>query len=243
MTRIPILMYHNLAKPPKGKRLTSLYTPPDQFARQMYLLSKLGYRGLSLRQLEPYLKEEKTERVFGITFDDGYVDNLNALPVLNRYGFTATCYIVSGHIGKKNDWTKNQNIQECPLMNIQEIQNWLDAGMSIGSHSQSHAHLCTLNDSELKREIFESKACLEDTFKIPVEDFCFPYGEFNTKVLEHVQAAGYKTAVTTQRSRAHRSHDFLTLPRVHMTKRTHLPLLMLKILTSYEDRKYKGLRT
>ena len=37
-----------------------------------------------------------------ITFDDGYKDLIiNALPLLKKYNFKATCFIVSDLIGKK----------------------------------------------------------------------------------------------------------------------------------------------
>lgn len=241
MNTIPILMYHNIAKPPRGKRLSSLYTHPKLFARQMFLLSKLGFQGLSLKELAPYLKGEKSGKVFGITFDDGYLDNhTNALPVLQKLKFTATCYLVSGFLGKTNEWTRNQNVQECELMKVQDVESWLKAGMSIGSHSHTHAHLCKISSEQLEHEISHSKKILQEQFGIPINDFCFPYGEFNSETVEVLKRAGYYTAITTQRARSTKSDSLLMLPRVHMTKRTSLALLLLKIFTPYEDRRKKG---
>lgn len=233
-------MYHNIAPPPRGKRLSSLYTHPRAFQRQMSMLAKLGYEGLSLNKLYPYLKGERSGKVFGISFDDGYLDNYtNALPVLKRYNFSASCYIVSGAIGKTNAWTRNQNVQECDLMNVSQIQAWLEAGMSIGSHSHSHAHLCTLSPELLNQEIQQSKEVLEKLFQIPIEDFCFPYGEYNTQTLDALAQFGFRTGLSTQRGRASEKSAMLALPRVHMTKRTSLPLVLLKMFTAYEDNRTK----
>ncbi|MDB5966282.1 MAG: polysaccharide deacetylase, partial [Polaromonas sp.] len=45
---IPVLVYHQIEEaPPKGSPFRSLYVAPGAFARQMRLLSLLGYRGLS----------------------------------------------------------------------------------------------------------------------------------------------------------------------------------------------------
>lgn len=240
MNKIPILMYHNIAVPPTGKRLSSLYTHPKLFDKQMKLLFKFGFKGLSLKELRPYLEGKQTGKVFGITFDDGYLDNyLNALPVLKKYNFSGTCYLVSGFLGKKNDWTRNQNIQECDLMNFSQIKEWLDAGMSIGSHSHTHAHLCKIPREQLSYEVSHSKKTLEKLFQIPIEDFCFPYGEFNSLAIEELKNANYLTATTTQRGRASQYNPLLQLPRVHMTKRTNLLLLAMKFFTPYEDRRYK----
>lgn len=240
MRPIPILMYHNIAKAPRGKRLSSLYTHPRLFFRQMFLLKTLGYKGLSLRELEPYLKGEKSGKVFGISFYDGYLDNYeNALPVLKRFGFTSTCYLVSGFIGKTNEWTRNQRIEECKLMNEFQVQSWLKEGQSIGSHSHSHAHLCKVSSEIAKKEIFNSKTELESFFNLPILDFCFPYGEYSESTVEYLKEAGYRTALTTERGRALPTHSLLKLPRVHMTKRTHAVLLLLKLFTSYEERAQK----
>ena len=54
----------------------------------MQLLKWMGYTGLSMRNLEPYLCGERQGKVVGITFDDGYQNNLQyALPTLKKMGF------------------------------------------------------------------------------------------------------------------------------------------------------------
>ncbi|NCW54462.1 MAG: hypothetical protein EBV97_11815, partial [Rhodobacteraceae bacterium] len=70
------------AAPPKGTPLRGLVVSPGTFSRHMSLMQFLGYKGLSMGALMPYLKGERTGKVFGITFDDGYENNFhNALPV------------------------------------------------------------------------------------------------------------------------------------------------------------------
>jgi peptidoglycan/xylan/chitin deacetylase (PgdA/CDA1 family) len=80
---IPILVYHQIAgAPPKGSPFRGLYVAPAAFARQMAWLKLLGYKGLSMGALQPYLRGELSGKVVGITFDDGYRNNLtHALPV------------------------------------------------------------------------------------------------------------------------------------------------------------------
>ena len=74
---IPILVYHQIAEAPKkGAPFRGLYVSPTAFARQMALLKLLGYQGLSMTDLQPYLRGEKSGKVVGITFDDGYLNNL-----------------------------------------------------------------------------------------------------------------------------------------------------------------------
>ena len=124
-------MYHNIAVAPKGVRLRGLYVSPRRFARQMALLHWLGYRGLSMSAALPYLRGEREGKVAVITLDDGYRDNLEcALPVLLHYGYTATCYVVSAAIGTDNHWDAQQLGTHKPLMDLNELCRWRDAGMN-----------------------------------------------------------------------------------------------------------------
>ncbi|MFZ5568622.1 MAG: polysaccharide deacetylase family protein [Pseudomonadota bacterium] len=235
---IPILMYHQIdVPPPRGTPLRGLVVSPSSFARQMWLLRLLGYRGLSMRDLEPYLSGEKRGRVVGITFDDGYQNNLhNALPVLQRHGFTATIYAVSSMIGGTNSWDRGL-VTEKPLMSQGDWQAWLSAGMDVGSHTRTHADLGKLDEAKALDQIQNSRSELEQTLGCEVRHFCYPYGHYRTEHARMAEQAGYRTATTTRRGRVHPGDDPMLLRRVLMAQATHLPQLTLKLLTSYEDRR------
>ena len=120
-------MYHNLSlsKGDKGVEI-------DEFENQIKFLNKLGYKSFNLRDLT---KLEKKNLV--ITFDDGY-ENVHkyALPILKKYNFKATSFIVSNKIDKFNDWDKaNPNSSYMKLANFDQISEWIDNGFEIGSHS------------------------------------------------------------------------------------------------------------
>ena len=142
---IPILTYHQIAQAPaRGAPMRSLYVSPSAFALQMQTLSLLGYQGLSMTALMPYLQGEKTGMVVGITFDDGYVNNLeNAATVLKKFNFSSTCYVVSALLGKTNVWDNALGIAPAPLMDIDQLQQWIASGQEIGSHTQHHVDLTT----------------------------------------------------------------------------------------------------
>lgn len=235
----PILMYHQIdAPPPSGTPLRGLVVSPGAFSRQMYLLRAMGYRGLSLTDLQPYLRGELTGRVVGISFDDGYLNNhTHALPVLRSLGFSATCYAVSALPGAYNDWDANIGVPRKPLMDVAHWRDWLDAGMDIGAHTRHHADLTVLDDAEAKAEISGARLELEDRFATPVKNFCYPYGRYTQRDRDLVEAAGYITATTTHRSRAKAGNDLLLLPRVIVAQATRPWQFLLKVLTAYEDRR------
>lgn len=238
---IPILVYHQIAAaPPKGSPFRSLYVAPEAFSRQMAWLERLGYQGLSMTALQPYLLGQKNGKVVGITFDDGYLNNLsNALPSLTKYNFSSTCYAVSGLLGKTNLWDEETGIAQTPLMNEAELLQWVLAGQEIGSHTQQHVDLTICDKNTCEIQITLGKSELESTVNNLVMHFCYPYGRYQPEHVNMLHERGFVTATTTQRSRCHSQTDMLQLPRVPVLRSTTLPVFWLKIATAYEDRRKK----
>jgi peptidoglycan/xylan/chitin deacetylase (PgdA/CDA1 family) len=247
---IPILTYHQIDRiPPKvdanGVRaqFRSLIVSPASFARQMWLLNLLDYRGVGMGELMPYLRGEKTAqtdgKVVGITFDDGYQNNLvHALPTLQKYGFSSTCYAVSGLAGQSNVWDAqapqngassgaSSGVQSKPLMTAQEMRQWIAGGQEIGSHTRHHVKLKAVDDATANIEIEQSKRELEAITGKPCEHFCYPYGQFDARHVAMAQAAGYVSATTTQHGLAEVNPLLLKqsafeLPRIGVLKSTNL---------------------
>jgi peptidoglycan/xylan/chitin deacetylase (PgdA/CDA1 family) len=236
---IPILTYHQVATaPPKGAAYRSLYVAPSDFLRQMALLKWLGYRGLSMTALQPYLLGERVGKVVGITFDDGYLNNLtHALPVLRRFNFSSTCYAVSQRLGATNIWDEPVGILQTNLMTGVELRQWVAGGQEIGAHTRHHVHLTALDSPHAQTEITLCKTELEDACGQSVNHFCYPYGEYAPAHKDMVFAAGYQTATTTQRSRCGPGEDLMALPRVPIVRSTTMLAFVTKILTTYEDRR------
>ncbi len=239
MVAIPILMYHQVdTVPPSGTPLRGLTVSPAAFARQMRLLKWLGYRGLSLTALLPYLNGERQGKVVGITFDDGYLNNhTHALPALRAVGFSATCYAVSARPGGINDWDTGIGVAQKPLMDVPHWREWLSAGMEIGAHTRHHADLTTLSDDEAHDEIAGAKRELEERYGVEIAHFCYPYGRYSVRDKALVAAAGYTTATTTHRGRAHSGDDPLLLPRAMVANGTWPWHLWQKVATAYEDKR------
>lgn len=234
---IPILTYHQVETPPtRGVPWRSLVVSPGAFARQMALLRRLGYRGLSMTALEPYLRGEKSGKVVGITLDDGYVNNLqHALPALRQHGFSATCYVVSGQVGGSNVWDREAGVPPSRLMDVAQLKTWIAGGQEIGAHTRNHVRLPTVAPQIAGEEIAGCKADLQQRLGVEVRHFCYPYGDYLPEHAEMARIAGYATATTTMRSRAAPADSPFALPRVPVLRSTSLPVLWLKIDTPYED--------
>ncbi|VVE43797.1 polysaccharide deacetylase family protein [Pandoraea anhela] len=230
----PILMYHQIrAVPTHDDPLRGLCVAPDTFAAQMSWLKRLGYQGLSMRELQAYLRAPGRARVFGITFDDGFVSVFdNAMPVLDSLGFTATCYFVAGRLGGCNDWDAHLCRRPEPLMCRDKLLTWMRCGHEVGAHTLNHVSLPDIPPEDAVDEIIGAKHRLETTCGTNIEAFCYPYGNVTRSVRDIVERAGYRNATTTQRGRAGAHDDPFLLPRLAVAPDVGAARLLFKCLVS-----------
>ncbi len=194
----PVLTYHHVGPRQRGARLKGLYVSPELFARQM---TELRTAGFSTPGFELLLSGSNpgnpAARVF-LTFDDGFCDVFeHALPVLQQQRYRSMLFLTSELLGKTNQWQQRAGDVTEPLMDAAQVRDWLSAGQEIGSHTRTHPRLTQLSAAAAREEISASKKALEDSFGVPIEHFCYPYGEWNESVRDLVRAAGYKSACTT----------------------------------------------
>ena len=234
---IPILSYHQTdALPAPGLPWRTLVTPPALFGRQMRALARRGWRGLSLRDLGPYLRGERRGKVFGLTFDDGFRSNLvHALPVVAEHGFTATVLVVSQAIGGGNHWDVSGGAPVKPMMTRPELLAWQGAGMEVGAHTQHHVDLTACDAQTAAAEISGCKRTLEALMDLEVLSFAFPYGRYRQEHLEMLRGAGYRYGVTCESRRAGNGSDPLCLPRITPWSDAPMPWFLAKVTTGVED--------
>jgi peptidoglycan/xylan/chitin deacetylase (PgdA/CDA1 family) len=239
---IPILMYHQVGIPaPRGTPYRGLTVHPRDFARQMTWMSRLGYRGLSMRDLMPYLRGDASGKVFGITFDDGYRNVFDhALPVLNHLGFTSTNYFVVNQFDGGNEWDYPKGVPHSPLMSVDETRKWAATGQEVGSHTLDHVHLSQVSAEIASQQISQSRQALEDLLNVEVGAFCYPYGSETPDIREMVRKAGYCNATTTVRGLVRPEDDLFGLPRVTVARSTNILRFLQKCLTRLEDRRRSG---
>jgi len=235
--RLAILAYHQTrSKPPVGTPVRHLTLPPWRFALQLKTLRALGWRGVSMREFLPYHRGEKTGKVFGITFDDGYLNNFeHALPVLRDLGFTATLFMVSNQIAGSNVWDRKLGVPDSALMDFQHLRAWLAAGMEVGAHSRNHVDLSTCDDATARDEIVGSKRDLERACGVEVTSFCYPYGGHRAEHAEMVRQAGYTSATTIESARTSQCDDMMRLPRITVYLGGSLVRVTAQVTTDFED--------
>lgn len=183
---LTILGYHHVSHKERELESDKLYISPDSFVNQLKILNEKNYKTKQLSELI-LLNEDIDNNLYAtLTFDDGYKDfYLNAYPSILKYNFKATLFVIVDKIGQP---------EYCDLNMLREMQKF---GIEIGSHTMSHPTLTKLEKKELIYEISHSKEVLEDLLNKEIKSFCYPYGKYNSEIVEIVESSGYEVAVTT----------------------------------------------
>ena len=203
-TGLPILLYHKIGRAGFRDRCKGLFVSKNVLADQLAELKAAGFR------FDAFGETGSTRNVV-VSFDDGYTSCFEeGLGVLERFGCKAIQFLVSGRIGKTNDWDKTGE----SLMDKSQIRDWLAAGHVIGSHTVSHPVLTRLSVRDAKDEIQTSRKWLQDTFGVTVTHFSYPLGVFDEQIIELVREAGYSGAVTTEFGVNHLGTDVHRLRRI-----------------------------
>lgn len=195
-----ILAYHSVSQ----HRKDSLATRVADFENHMAWLHRHGYRSLTLAEFMTQTVK-KGERIVIITFDDGYADNYNlAFPVLKRYGYVATIFLVSDYINTDHVFywdvpkiTPQSDHSPYQLLTWDQVQEMAAYGIEFGSHTCSHPELTSIPTEQCREEITRSRIDLQVRLGRDVVSFSYPRGDLNTEVIQIVEEAGFGCAVVT----------------------------------------------
>ena len=215
--RLPILMYHNIGPLREGfDRYLTL--SPEMFERQLQWLTKHRYTPIRTSDWIAYQRDGTAlpERPVLLTFDDAYADIVEfGLPLLIKYGFTGTVFVVSDEIGGTNKWDLHLGLSEQPLMSETQIREWAEKGIEFGAHTKTHADLTILTPEQVAEEMRGSRKRLEDLLGVPVPSLAYPYGYYTAAVAE-IARSHFDLALTCDEGLNYLGTDLLRLRRAEV---------------------------
>jgi peptidoglycan/xylan/chitin deacetylase (PgdA/CDA1 family) len=210
---VPILMYHEIsARPDTASKLA---VPPQAFAGQLEYLASHGFSTLTASEVAAALASRAPlpERAVVLTFDDGFADfHERALPLLRRYGCTATLFVTTGWIADAGPGTAGRRPGR--MLAWSQIIEAASEGIEIGAHSHCHPQLDQLGRKRLGAELTVSKRLLEDALGTPVPGLAYPFGYSSARVRQSATEVGYAYACAVGNVAADRQRDLYALPRL-----------------------------
>ena len=196
-----ILTYHSLDD---SGSVISVH--PQKFAQQMRSLADSGIQVVSLPDAL------RIPGSVAITFDDAFLSFYEvALPLLTKYQFPATVFVVTGLCGTFNDWPQfGHSVPRLPLMDWEHIRNAASQNIIFGGHTHTHARL---QESNAKDEMRRSRDELEQKLGVQSTLFAYPYGHVD-KAVRDAAASIFTHACGTELGYVHDDYDTFCLPRI-----------------------------
>jgi peptidoglycan/xylan/chitin deacetylase (PgdA/CDA1 family) len=198
-----VLMYHKV----NDVLGNSVTVPVSLFDEQLTQLAELGYTPVSLEDVLAYYRDRVAlpERAVLITFDDGYLDNLeNAVPVLRRHGYPAVLFVPIGYLDESRPLPHDEHLAANGILNRtldwEQLRDLEAAGVRIESHGIGHRPLADLELDEATREVTLSKLRLEERLGRPIQAFAYVKGSeahYRPVHLSLLRQAGYELAFTS----------------------------------------------
>jgi len=202
---LPILCFHHVGESAKGasQEVRDWYISKEKFESILIYLQENNYNTLFASDLLHSMEEGKLpENSILLTFDDGSKTfYTNVYPLLKKYNMKAVMHIMSGVKGKF--WLNTEEIQEMQKSGFVEFQ----------SHTEYHAYLTRISDTEIKRELERSKKALEEITGKPVEFIAYPFGLYDERVMRIAKEVGYKGGFTIKRKHTQKRGEPLQLHR------------------------------
>ena len=223
-----VLAYHGVSAVKVRDDPSLLFVPPGEVIRHIRRLRRWGYELLAFGEMARRVQDGRAGGCASLTFDDGFVDNLEQLaPLLAAEDAPGTVFVPTGWLGQTHPYAPQTRV-----MTSDEVRELRARGVEIGAHTHSHPDLTTLDYDAAVAELGRGKDELEQLLDEPVDTVAYPYGRVNDKTRRACREAGFLAACRTCGEGSWT--DPLDLPRQDMTNASTMIGLRLKRDDRYE---------
>ncbi len=140
------------------------------------------------------LKDGKS-KVLTLSYDDGVVQDIRMIQILDRYGIKATFNVNSGR------YAKEDKVRErfYGRMKLSEALNlYQNSGHEVAVHAFEHPFLDRLKSEEILTQILEDRRCIENQYGTLARGMAYPFGTYNQDVIECLKKCGICYSRTTK---------------------------------------------
>jgi poly-beta-1,6-N-acetyl-D-glucosamine N-deacetylase PgaB len=215
-----VLTYHHISP----KSFSSITIKPERFESDLKMLVEKGFNVISLRQLINAMdgKYKLPDNAVVITFDDGIESFYKyAYPLLKKYNMPSVNFIITSRTESYSSSNNDFN----PL-SPGEIKEMYDSGLvDFQSHTHNSHDYVFINpqlkkgsklaykiydkstnkyESEkdyvnrIKNDLATSREIIYKYVGVYPDILCFPFGQYNKRVIVVGKSVGFKYFVTTQ---------------------------------------------
>ena len=201
---IPVLCYHHLlleAEMSPLQKLNAAIVSVEKFERDMAYLKSKGVTTLTMAQLKAHLAGTWTapENSVVITFDDGYQSVYRyAYPILKKYGFTASMFVVTGTVEAAPvawDPSATVKISWAEMNKAKNVFEYHPHSHALHGLSSSGVPLAlALDEISLKADLQMATVLLTDRGFNKTRVYAHPYGVHDARADQVLNGFGYVMA-------------------------------------------------
>ena len=220
-----VLMYHSVGDDVEDDIHDIYNISPKLFEAHINEIKENNLIALNEKEINQF------SSACALTFDDGFANNLyTAERILSLFQIPFSVFVTANNV--KNNKTGFLNKKE--LYDLSQKNNVI-----IGSHSLNHINLANCEKTQLKKELYESKAFIEDVTGKLVDSISYPNGSVNKLVRDCAEEAGYKIGFTSRSNINYKNRDKLLLMRTAIWSRDNVTALREKMYGKWDWMRYR----
>ncbi|MFP4160053.1 MAG: polysaccharide deacetylase family protein [Desulfobacterales bacterium] len=206
--QVRAFIYHHFGK---EDRYPSTSVSVSQFEDHLQYLSDNDYTVMTLGEALDILYSDSPlpAKTAVLTMDDAYKSIMeNAVPVLEKYGYKATVFAPTSHIGGSN------------YLSWQQLEELDEKGFEIANHSHSHEYFLNHPEGEVAERFEEdlemSHALFKKHLDMVPDLYAYPFGEYHPGIIDVLKKHGYRAAAAQKSGVIYQGGDRFLLPRFPM---------------------------
>jgi len=140
-------------------------------------------------------------KAFNITYDDGVMQDLRFVELMNRYGLKGTFNLNSELMRTGFAWIhpNGMEVKRLPA----DTARWLYRGHEIASHTRTHPYMHDLSETEVLDQLGRDKADLEEMLGVEVAGFAVPFDYYSPMIADCAKRCGFEYARMSEFSRSY----------------------------------------
>lgn len=150
-----------------------------------------------IKRCYPYGKA----KAFNITYDDGILQDVRFVALLNQYGLKGTFNLNSVLMEQEFEWV-HENGMVVKRLSVDAVRHLYD-GHEIASHTLTHPYMHDKTEAELMWEIGEDKRRLEAVFGREVAGFAVPFHHYSERIADCVKHCGFEYGRMSEETRGY----------------------------------------
>lgn len=230
--RIPVLTFHRIVPDDIKQKVyknNQWVGSADVFDNMLKYLYDNGYKTISTEELYNWYKGdiEYDKKTVLITFDDGfYEDYYVVLPILKKYNFKATSFVVGSRI---SDITHEYDEYKTYFLGMDVINKVREEYPNFEFQSHSYNLHYYTGDGKHKIKSLNYDEIVEDinnNSKFKFTTMAYPYGDYNEYIEKALEEKGYLVAFSFgNQDYAKRDSDRFAIPRIKINGYTDIDTL------------------